>query len=107
MAYLLLLGAVASEVIGALATRFSAGFTKVVPSAIAITGVVGAYYLLSLALKQGMDMGVAYGIWAALGVTAVALVGAAFLGDTLTWVQMIGIVLVIGGVISLELGGQH
>ncbi|CAM00787.1 small multidrug resistance pump [Saccharopolyspora erythraea NRRL 2338] len=107
MAYLLLLGAVASEVVAALATRFSAGFTKLVPSAVAITGVVGAYYLLSLALKQGMDMGVAYGIWAALGVTAVALVGAAFLGDTLTWAQMIGIVLVIGGVLSLELGGQH
>lgn len=69
--------------------------------------MVGAYYLLALVLKQGMGIGVAYGIWAALGVTLVAVVGAVFLGDTLTGVQILGIVLVIGGVLSLELGGQH
>ena len=107
MAYLLLIGAIAAEVIGTLATRFSAGFTRVIPSAIAIAGVLGAYFLLSLVLKQGMGIGVAYGIWAAVGVTAVALIGALFLGDDITWVQAFGIVLVISGVLSLELGAQH
>ena len=107
MAYLLLIGAIAAEVIGTLATRFSAGFTRVIPSVIAIAGVLGAYFLLSLVLKQGMGIGVAYGIWAAVGVTAVALIGALFLGDDITWVQAFGIVLVISGVLSLELGAQH
>lgn len=107
MAYLLLFGAIVSEVIGAIATRFSEGFTKAVPTAIAIVGVIGAYYLLSLALTRGMSIGVAYGIWAALGVTFVALIGAVFLGDKLTWIQVVGVVLVIGGVLSLELGGQR
>ncbi|GAA2776596.1 DMT family transporter [Saccharopolyspora taberi] len=107
MGYLLLLGAIASEVIGTLATRYSAGFTRVVPSVVAVLGVVGAYFLLSQVLKQGMGIGVAYGIWAAAGVTAIAVIGAVFLGDSLTWVQAFGIVLVIGGVLSLELGAQH
>jgi small multidrug resistance pump len=106
MAYVLLFGAIAAEVIAAIATRFSDGFTKLLPTVIAITGVVGAYYLLSLALARGMGIGVAYGIWAALGVTFVALVGAIFLGDKLTWIQFVGVALVIGGVLSLELGGQ-
>ncbi|GAA3725997.1 small multidrug resistance pump [Spinactinospora alkalitolerans] len=107
MTLLLLLGAILSEVIGTTATRFSEGFTRLVPSAIAVTGVVGAYYLLSLVLKNGMSIGVAYGIWAAMGVSLVALIGAVFLGDGLTWVQAVGLALVISGVLALELGAAH
>lgn len=106
MAYLFLFGAIVSEVIGAMATRLSEGFTRPLPTIIAVAGVVGAYYLLSMALTRGMAIGVAYAIWAAFGVATVALIGAVFLGDRLTWIQASGIVLVIGGVVCLELGGQ-
>ena len=58
-------------------------------------------------LKRGMSIGVAYGIWAAVGVALVALVGALFLGDSLTLVQVAGLVLVGGGVLALELGAAH
>jgi small multidrug resistance pump len=107
MAYLFLFSAIMSEVVGAIATRFSAGFAKPLPTALAVVGVVGAYYLLSLVLPRGIGIGVAYAIWAALGVAAVAAIGAVFLGDKLSWVQMVGIVLVIAGVVSLELGDEH
>jgi small multidrug resistance pump len=104
MAYLLLLGAILAEVAGTIATRFSEGFTRLVPSTLAVGGVVLAYYLFSLTLKQGTNIGVAYAIWAALGVTLVAILGAVFLGDTLSAWQVFGIVLVIAGVMTLELG---
>ncbi|MCP2262563.1 small multidrug resistance pump [Streptoalloteichus tenebrarius] len=107
MAYLFLFGAVVAEVIGAIATRFSDGFTRLLPTTVTVVGVVSAYFLLSLALRAGMGIGVAYAIWAALGVCAVALIGALLLGDGLTWVQAAGIALVIGGVVSIELGGRH
>ncbi|KAA9000708.1 multidrug efflux SMR transporter [Affinibrenneria salicis] len=107
MIYLLLAAAIASEIVGALATRFSNGFTKPLPTLLAIVGVVGAYYLLSQVLNRGMAIGVAYAIWAALGVACVAIIGAVFLGDKLSWIQSIGIVLVIGGVVALELGATH
>ncbi|SHG95583.1 DMT family transporter [Streptoalloteichus hindustanus] len=107
MAYLFLFGAIVAEVIGAISTRFSEGFTRVLPTVVAVVGVVGAYFLLSRALRAGMGIGVAYAIWAALGVCAVALVGVLFLGESLTGVQAAGVALVIGGVACLELGGQH
>ncbi|MCD7097344.1 multidrug efflux SMR transporter [Stenotrophomonas sp. MMGLT7] len=107
MTYLLLAAAIASEIVGALATRFSDGFTRPLPTVVAVAGVVGAYYLLSLVLNRGMAIGVAYAIWAALGVACVAIIGAVFLGDKLSWIQSLGIVLVIGGVVALELGGRH
>ena len=102
--YWLLIAAIASEIIGALATRFSDGFNKPLPTIIAITGVIGAYYLLSLVLVRGMSIGIAYAIWAALGIVSVAIIGAVFLGDRLSSIQMMGILFVMIGVVSLELG---
>jgi len=104
MKYLFLFGAIIAEVIGSIATRQSNGFTKVLPSLIAVLGVVGAYYLLSLSLKHGMPIGAAYGIWAAHGITILAIVGVLFFKETITVIQIIGIVLIVGGVLALELG---
>jgi small multidrug resistance pump len=53
-----------------------------------------------------MPLGVAYGIWSAVGVALLAIIGALYLGEHLTWIQVAGVVLVIGGVLALELGGR-
>ncbi|MBL1409920.1 DMT family transporter [Sphingobacterium faecale] len=104
MKYLFLLGAIISELIGAIATRQSNGFTKLIPSCIAVFGVVGAYYLLSLSLKGGLSIGVAYGIWAALGISILAIIGVFFFKENLTFLQIVGIGFIIIGVLALELG---
>ncbi|MFC3198080.1 DMT family transporter [Parapedobacter deserti] len=104
MKYLFLLGAIMAEIAGAIATRQSNGFSKFWPSCIAVLGVVGAYFLLSLSLKNGMPLGVAYGIWAALGITLLALFGAFFFNEPLSVIQVAGIILIVGGVLALELG---
>jgi small multidrug resistance pump len=102
--YFWLAGAIVAEVTGTIALRFSEGFSRLVPSIVVVLGYGVAFIALSQALTRGMPVGVAYGIWAAAGVTLVALVGAVFLGESLTWVQIGGIALVIGGVLALELG---
>lgn len=100
-----LAGAILAEVTGTVALRFSEGFTRLVPSIVVAFGYGFAFYGLSQALTRGMAVGVAYGVWAAAGVALIALIGAAFLGESLTWVQVGGIALVIGGVLALQLGG--
>jgi small multidrug resistance pump len=107
MEWLLLAGAILSEVTATISLKLSEGFSKLVPSVIVVIGYVCAFVLLSQVLKRGMSIGVAYGIWAAVGVALVALVGALFLGDSLTLVQVGGLVLVGGGVLALELGAAH
>ncbi len=99
-----LVGAILAEVTGTVALRFSEGFTRWVPSLVVAVGYGVAFYALSQALARGMAIGVAYGVWAAAGVALIALIGAAFLGEGLTWIQIGGIALVIGGVLALELG---
>ncbi|GAA3735983.1 DMT family transporter [Salinactinospora qingdaonensis] len=107
MPWLLLVGAIVCEVTGTIALRFSEGFTRLGPSLVTLVGYVAAFVLLAHVLKQGMNIGVAYGVWAAVGVALVALIGALFLGDSLTWIQVGGVVLVILGVMALEMGAAH
>ncbi|MEV0252481.1 multidrug efflux SMR transporter [Nocardia sp. NPDC050712] len=107
MTLLLLAVAIASEITATVSLKLSEGFTKLVPSIVVVIGYGSAFYFLSQALKRGMNLGVAYGIWSAIGVAAVAAIGALFLGERLTLVQVGGIGLVILGVLALELGGAH
>jgi small multidrug resistance pump len=102
-----LAGAILAEVTGTIALKFAEGFSRVGPSILVVLGYGVAFVALSQALVRGMPVGVAYGVWAALGMTLVALIGAAFLGESLTWVQVGGIALIIGGVLALELGAAH
>ncbi|MFI6762169.1 DMT family transporter [Micromonospora sp. NPDC050417] len=107
MVWILLAGAILSEVTATIALRISHGFSKLVPSVIVVVGYLIAFGLLAEVLKRGMPVGVAYGVWSAIGVALVAAIGAAFLGDSLTWIQVGGLVLVIAGVAALELGARH
>jgi small multidrug resistance pump len=105
--WLFLAGAIITEVAATTALKLSEGFTRLVPSIVVVVGYVAAFGMLSQALTRGMAIGVAYGVWAAVGVALVAIVGAAFLGESMTWVQVGGIALVIAGVLALELGAAH
>ncbi|MDN5914968.1 MAG: SMR family transporter [Pseudonocardia sp.] len=99
--------AIVLEVAGTVSLRLSEGFTKLIPSIVVVLGYLGAIAMLAQVLKSGMSLGVAYGVWAAAGVALVAIIGAVFLGDGLTGIQIGGIVMVIGGVLALEMGAAH
>jgi small multidrug resistance pump len=105
--WVFLAGAIAAEVTATVALRLSEGFSKLVPSVVVVVGYVAAFAMLSQVLVRGLGIGVAYGIWSAAGVALIALIGVAFLGESLTWVQIAGLVAVIGGVVALEMGGAH
>lgn len=105
--YVLLAAAITAEVVGTVSLKFTEGFTRLVPSAVVVVSYGAAFYLLSRVLSAGLPVGVVYAIWSAFGVALVALVGAVFLGERLNVTMICGLVLIIGGVILLELGGQR
>ncbi|CAN5565134.1 multidrug efflux SMR transporter [soil metagenome] len=102
MTWLLLGGAILSEVIGTLALRASEGFSKLGPSVLMGVGYVVSFLLLAQVLERGMTVGVAYAIWAGLGVALVAVLGRLLFDDPLTWVTGAGIVAIVGGVVLVE-----
>jgi small multidrug resistance pump len=106
MVWVLLAGAILSEVLATISLRLSEGFSKAIPSTVVVVGYLLSFVLLAQVLKRGLSVGVAYGIWAAVGVSLVALIGAVFLGESLTWVQVGGLVLVIAGVVAVQSGAS-
>ena len=42
-----------------------------------------------------------------MGVAVISLLSIPIFGESLGWIQGLGLVLVIGGVVLLELGGSH
>jgi small multidrug resistance pump len=108
MGYLLLACAIIAEVVATTSLKFTTGDgPKVVPYILVAVGYIGAFVLLQQSLTRGVPLGIAYAIWAGVGVVLVVVISWLFFHESLTWMQIVGIVLVIGGVGLLELGGRH
>ncbi|MEU4669428.1 multidrug efflux SMR transporter [Amycolatopsis sp. NPDC023774] len=106
-AYLYLALAIAAEVTATVSLKLSEGFTKVLPSVLVAVGYGVAFFALSRVLKSGLPLGIAYAVWAAVGVALVAIIGVLFLKEPLNLVMAGGLVLVIGGVVLIEVGSNQ
>lgn len=104
MAWLLLLAAIASEVTGTLSLRASEGFTRWGWALPVVIGYATSFALLAMVLKRGIPVGVAYGVWSAVGVAATAILARYLFGDPFTGPMALGVVLIGAGVLLLEFG---
>lgn len=101
--WVFLAGAILTEVSATLSLRAAATGRRRW-YAIVVVGYLCSFALLTLTLRHGMGIGIAYGVWAACGVALTALAGKVLFGEPLTWVMGLGIVLIAGGVLLIELG---
>ncbi|MFF5186180.1 DMT family transporter [Streptomyces sp. NPDC000345] len=106
MGYLTLCGAIAAEVAATTAMKYSEGFSRLWPTLLTAAGYVLSFLLLAQTLKS-VGIGTAYAIWAGAGTATIAVIGLTLFGETLTPARVVGIALIIGGVVVLNLGGAH
>lgn len=104
MKWLLLAGAIVSEVVTTLCLK--AALENPLLFVVVGVGYVTAFALLGGVLRCGLALGVAYGIWGAMGVTLTALLAAVIFGEPLTLLMLAGMALAIGGVLCIELGSH-
>ena len=102
MAWTLLFGAGMLEIIMAVALRYSAGWSKPIPSVLGIAAALASVFLLTHALKY-LPTGVAYAIWTGMGSVGVALIGIFFLGEQASVTRVACIGLIVAGMIGLRL----
>lgn len=102
MAYILLALAIVSEVTGSTFLVKSEGFTQLVPSILVVVFYVISFYLLSQVIKT-IPLGVAYAIWGGVGIVLTALIGFLIFRQSLDLAALIGIALIIGGVIVMNI----
>ncbi len=102
MAWILLFAAIAAEVTGTTALKQSAGFSKVVPTIVMGVGYLLAFVLLALAVKH-LQVSIAYAVWSGAGTAAISVIGVYAFDEPFTIAKIIGILLIIGGVVTLNL----
>lgn len=100
-AYLLLACAIVSEVIGSTFLVKSEGFTKLLPSIMVVILFCLAFYLLAQVIKV-IPLGIAYAIWAGVGIILTALVGFVLFKQQLDFPAMLGIAFIVIGVIIIN-----
>jgi small multidrug resistance pump len=106
MVWLYLALAIATEVAGTVALKFTDGFSRLTPSAVVVLGYGLSFVFLSLTLR-GLSLGVTYAVWAGIGTAAIAVIGMVALGEPINAVRLGSIVLIVAGVVGLNLAGGH
>lgn len=105
IAWLLLIGAILSEVAATLSLRGALDHPALY--VLVVAGYILAFTFLGQVLRRGMSLGVAYGIWGAAGVVLAAVGSAILFGEVLTVLKVAGFVLVAAGVVVVEIGSQR
>lgn len=106
-AAVLLMVAISIEVGATALLPKAAGFTDPFWSILIVAGYGASIWLLAIVVKS-MPVSVAYAIWAGVGTAAVAVIGIAFLGESMNWFKAASLTMIVLGVVGLNLvGGAH
>ena len=102
-----LVAAIASETTGTLSLKLASDGRGLRWYAVVMGGYLAAFAMLTVTLKAGMPLGVAYGIWGALGVALTAVLSMVLFGESITVLVALGIALIMAGVLLVEVGAQR
>lgn len=94
--------AILFETIGTTALKASDGMTRAGPAVIVVLAYVLSFWLLALVLRV-IPVGVAYAIWAGLGICPIAGIGFVVFGQKLDAPALLGLGLIIAGIVVINL----
>lgn len=99
--YLALAAAIMLEVTGTAFLQKSEQFTRLLPTILMALAYGLSFYALTFALRT-IPLGVAYAMWAGLGIVLVAVIGLVVFGQKLDLAAIIGIGLIVAGVVVMN-----
>jgi quaternary ammonium compound-resistance protein SugE len=105
VAWIYLLIASVFEIVFALATNATHGFTVLGPSLLTAGAASGGIFFLSLALRT-LDVGVGYTVWTGIGSVGTVTFGSVIFHESVTPAKVLAFVLIIGGVLGLKIADK-
>ncbi|HET6154000.1 MAG TPA: multidrug efflux SMR transporter [Marmoricola sp.] len=105
-AAVLLMVAIGAEVCATALLPRAEGFTDPFWSVVVVAGYGASIWLLAVVVRS-IPVSVAYAVWAGVGTAAVALIGFAFLGESMNWLKAGSLSLIVLGVVGLNLVSAH
>lgn len=102
MAWMWLFIAGLFEVGWAIGLKYTAGFTKFIPTAWTAASMLASIGLLGLSLKA-LPLGTAYAIWTGIGTIGTVALGIAMFGESASPLRLGCIALILVGIVGLKL----
>ena len=90
------------EVVWAVGLKYSAGFTRLAPSAVTLAAMAGSVGLLGVALRT-LPLGTAYAVWTGIGTVGTAVAGMWLLGEPAGALRLLSIAAIVAGIVGLKL----
>jgi len=103
--YLYLAIAIAAEVVATTSMKAIDGFNKPLPLLLVVVGYGIAFWMLTLVVRT-IPVGVAYAIWAGLGIVLVSIAAMFIYQQKLDLPAMLGMGLIVSGVVVIQLFSQ-
>jgi small multidrug resistance pump len=100
--WIYLIIAILTEVVGTTMMKVSQGLTRLVPAVLMFLMYAISFVFMALALKK-LEVSTAYAIWSGLGTAVIAAIGILWFQESFSIPKLVGIVLVIGGVVLLNI----
>jgi small multidrug resistance pump len=100
--YLLLGIAIAAEVIATSSMKALDGFNKPLPLVLVVVGYGLSLWLLSLVVKT-IPIGIAYAVWAGLGIVLVSIAALFIYEQKLDIPAILGMSMIVAGVVVIQL----
>ena len=104
MAWVVLMISGVFEAGWAIALKLSEGFSKLWPSVAFLVLATVSFAGLSWAMRT-LPAGPAYAVWTGIGAALTAVAGMIWLGDGVSVLKVVSLVLIVAGVIGLNLAG--
>ena len=101
-AYCYLAIAICSEVIATVSMKSIKGWSTPIPLLLVIVGYGVAFWMLTLVVRT-VPVGVAYAVWAGMGIVMVSIAALFIYGQKLDLPAMLGMGLIVLGVVVIQL----
>lgn len=107
MAWVVLMISGVLEAGWAISLKLSEGFSKLTPSLSFLVLAGASFAGLAWAMRM-LPAGPAYAVWTGIGAALTAVIGMVWLGEGVSVIKLVSLVLIVAGVIGLNIaGGSH
>jgi quaternary ammonium compound-resistance protein SugE len=94
------------EVVWAVGLKYTAGFTRLLPSAVTVTAMGLSIVLLARALRT-IPVGTGYAVWTGIGAVGTAVIGILILGEPRGAGRLLALAAIVGGIVGLKLASPE
>src|SRR5690349_23407884 len=104
MAWLMLAGAILSEVVATLSLRGTSSEFRPVLAVVVVVGYLVSFVLMALAFRT-LNVGIVYAIWSGVGTAGTTAAAAVLFHERLNLTAVLGMFVIVAGVVVLAMSG--